>query len=38
MGMDCNRSNMPLCESPKRRKAVYEMPDAIVISRIPGSR
>ena len=38
IGIEWNRSKMPLCRSMNRRKAVYEMPLAIAISRMPGSR
>ena len=38
IGMEWNRSKMPLCRSVNNRTAVYAMPDAIAISRMPGSR
>ena len=38
IGMDWNRSKMPLFISVNNRTAVYAMPDAIAISMIPGSR
>ena len=38
IGMEWNRSKMPLCRSVNNRRAVYAMPDAIAISMIPGSR
>ena len=38
IGMEWNRSKMPLCRSRNNRNAVYAMPDATAISRIPGSR
>ena len=37
IGIDWNRSKIPPCMSVKSRTAVYAMPDAIVISRMPGS-
>ena len=37
IGMDWKRSKMPPCRSRNSRYAVYAMPDAIVISRMPGS-
>ena len=37
IGMDWNRSKIPPCRSRNRRYAVYAMPDAIVMSRMPGS-
>ena len=37
IGMDWKRSKIPPCRSRNSRYAVYAMPDAIVISRIPGS-
>ena len=37
IGMDWNRSKMPPCRSRNSRYAVYATPDAIVISRMPGS-
>ena len=38
IGMEWNRSKMPLFMSVNSRTAVYAMPDAIAISMIPGSR
>jgi hypothetical protein len=38
IGIDWNRSKMPLCMSRKSRNAVYAMPEAIVMIRMPGSR
>src|SRR5579864_2775785 len=38
IGMDWNLSKMPLFTSRNSRNAVYEMPEAIVMSRMPGSR
>ena len=38
IGMEWNRSKMPLCRSMNNRKAVYAMPDAIAISMMPGRR
>ena len=37
IGIDWKRSKMPPCMSRNSRYAVYAMPDAIVMSRIPGS-
>ncbi len=37
IGIDWNRSKMPPCMSRNSRYAVYAMPEAIVISRMPGS-
>jgi hypothetical protein len=38
IGIDRNRSTIPPWMSRKRRNAVYEMPDAMVSTRMPGSR
>ena len=38
IGIEWNRSKIPLCRSPKSRYAVYETPDATVMTRMPGSR
>jgi len=38
IGIDWNRSKMPLVMSRKSRYAVYETPEAIVTIRMPGSR
>jgi hypothetical protein len=38
MGIEWNRSKMPLLMSLKSRKPVYETPPAIAISRTPGIR
>ena len=38
IGIDWNRSKMPPCMSRKIRYAVYEIPEAMVMSRMPGSR
>jgi hypothetical protein len=38
IGMDWNRSKMPFIISRKSRNAVQEMPETIVMSRMPGSR
>ena len=37
IGMDWKRSKMPPCRSRNSRYAVYATPDAIVMSRMPGS-
>ena len=37
IGMDWNRSKIPPCRSRNNRYEVYAMPEAMVMSRIPGS-
>src|SRR6478736_2653120 len=37
IGIDWKRSKIPPCRSRNSRYAVYAMPDAIVMSRMPGS-
>ena len=38
IGIDWNRSKMPLATSVCRRRAVYATPDATVMRRMPGRR